>query len=63
VRVAATDLDGSGGSELLVSQGPGGDSAVRGYKVVTGTTQPVEVGTDTPFGPDYLGGIYVGGSS
>jgi hypothetical protein len=63
VRVAATDLDGSGTPDLLVSEGAGGDPSVRGYKVVSGTTQPVEIGTDTPFGPDYLGGIYVGGSS
>ena len=33
------------------------------YKVLAGTTDPVEVGMDAPFGTDYLGGIYVGGSS
>ena len=63
VRVAATDLDGSGGADLLISVGGTGDPTVRGYKVVSGSTQPVQIDADTPFGPDYRGGIYVGGSS
>ena len=56
VRVAATKSDAGGAVKVVTAPGPGAVGVVRGYRF--GNTDPLS--SFTPFGPTYLGGVFVG---
>lgn len=58
VRVAATDTDRDGRLDILVGAGPGGGPEVRAFDGVT----LAERATFSAFGPEFTGGVFVGGA-
>jgi hypothetical protein len=58
VRVAAGDLDGDTGAEIVTGAGPGGGSHVRVWKMIGNSLTPVSGFFAYPDG--FHGGVYVG---